>query len=607
MAFTQITEADLKGKGVIGQPAVPGLSVTEMQKSVEQIAREVIIPKFNALSAELDQAEIDRMVHSEEITHIRLNEDDQLEVSRDGGGSFEATASSGHIVLNDAGDPMPQRSRVQFRNAELQDLGGVTVVYVKQGETGATGPQGPQGEKGETGPQGPQGLQGPAGATGATGLTGPQGPRGEQGLVGPQGPQGIQGPRGMTGAQGPAGPQGDTGPTGIQGPQGEPGRDGNSFTLSGLYPSLQALQAAHPAGQAGDAWAVGSQTENTTYIWDVNARAWVDLGPLQGPQGPMGPQGPAGAVGPQGLQGLQGEQGPEGPQGPQGPKGDTGAEGPRGPQGIQGEKGETGPRGLQGETGPTGAQGPQGAQGPKGETGATGPRGEKGEPGVVQSVNGKSAISVVLNAADVGAAPAANGVASYTCSTGGKVHTLTGSGDNIKFVADAAYTAGNTIKVNGTTVTAQTQDGTALATGAWAKGATVVCWRNGTKLTVGGGKAYTPPAYSTSETATGETWIDGKPIYRKVYTGGALNKSTIDLGVNTQIDSILRADFVVVNSTGNQMINPSGFINNLFSVENAWTCSVIFNTATSVLTGAVTAGVSPALTSWTIILHYTKK
>lgn len=219
----------------------------------------------------------------------------------------------------------------------------------------------------------------------------------------------------------------------------------------------------------------------------------------------------------------------------------------------------------------------------------------------VQTVNGQQGPSVTLSPQDVG------GISTYTCTTSGKVHTLTGSGDNIKFVADAAYTAGNTIKVNGTTVTAQTQDGTALPTGAWAKGAAVVCWRNGTKLTVGGSKAYTPPAYSTSETATGETWIDGKPIYRKVYTGGALNKSTIDLGVNTQIDQVLRADFVVVDSTGNQMINPSGFINNLFSVENAWTCSVIFNTATSVLTGAVTEGVSPELTRWTIILHYTKK
>ena len=30
--------------------------------------------------------------------------------------------------------------------------------------------------------------------------------------------------------------------------------------------------------------------------------------------------------------------------------------------------------------------------------------------------------------------------------------------------------------------------------------------------------SYTPPAYSTDEVATGETWIDGKPIYMKTYS-----------------------------------------------------------------------------------------
>ena len=50
MPFKQVTEQDLKGKGVIGQPAVPGLSVTEMQKSVEQAA----IPAHNQLCEELE-------------------------------------------------------------------------------------------------------------------------------------------------------------------------------------------------------------------------------------------------------------------------------------------------------------------------------------------------------------------------------------------------------------------------------------------------------------------------------------------------------------------------------------------------------------------------
>lgn len=53
MAFTKITPDELAGKGVIGQPAVPGLSVEEMQKSVEQIVREVAIPGVNRLVDEL--------------------------------------------------------------------------------------------------------------------------------------------------------------------------------------------------------------------------------------------------------------------------------------------------------------------------------------------------------------------------------------------------------------------------------------------------------------------------------------------------------------------------------------------------------------------------
>ena len=54
MAFTKITPDELTGKGVIGQPAVPGLSVEEMQKSVEQIVREVAIPGVNRLAEELE-------------------------------------------------------------------------------------------------------------------------------------------------------------------------------------------------------------------------------------------------------------------------------------------------------------------------------------------------------------------------------------------------------------------------------------------------------------------------------------------------------------------------------------------------------------------------
>ena len=55
MAFTRITEQDLEGKGVMGQPEVPGLSAAEMQASVEQIVREVAIPGVNRLADELEE------------------------------------------------------------------------------------------------------------------------------------------------------------------------------------------------------------------------------------------------------------------------------------------------------------------------------------------------------------------------------------------------------------------------------------------------------------------------------------------------------------------------------------------------------------------------
>ena len=348
MAFRKITEGDMLGKGNVGRPDTPGVSTAEMQRIMDELPREVLAPIFNENIEELERLELDTAVKSTGIKAIRLNEDKQLETSADGK-TFEATGSSGHLILDALGQAMPQRGRMQFANATVSDTGGVTVVTAQKGETG------------------PQGVQGP---------TGPQGPKGVQGATGPQGAQGIQGPKGPQGETGPAGPTGATGPTGPQGPKGENGADGTSFTVKGIYATLEALQAAHPAGAEGDAWAVGTAAANVVYVWDVDAAAWENLGSLQGPQGPTGPQGPQGAAGDTGPQGATG---PQGPEGPQGQKGDTGATGPTGPQGLQG---------------------PQGEQGP---VGPTGPKGDQGEPGVVQSVNGKSAASILLDANDVGA------------------------------------------------------------------------------------------------------------------------------------------------------------------------------------------------------------
>lgn len=106
-----------------------------------------------------------------------------------------------------------------------------------------------------------------------------QGPQGEQGIQGVQGPEGKQGPIG---------------------PQGQPGADGTSFVVKGRFGTLAELESAHPAGQTGDAYAVGTPEDNTVYLWSADAQAWQDVGSLQGPEGPEGKQGPVGPQGPPG-------------------------------------------------------------------------------------------------------------------------------------------------------------------------------------------------------------------------------------------------------------------------------------------------------------------
>ena len=187
--------------------------------------------------------------------------------------------------------------------------------------------------RGEQGPTGPQGEQGPAGPQGEQGPTGPQG---EQGLTGPQGEQGIQGPIGPEGPEGPQGPKGD---------------DGNSFTIVGIYPTLDELKQAHPTADAGSAYAVGTADDNTVYIYSTDTNSWENIGKIQGPQGEQGPKGDTGAQGPQGPAGKtgpQGEPGPKGDPGPQGEPGEPGLEGPRGPKGDPGEIGPQGPQGPKG-------------------------------------------------------------------------------------------------------------------------------------------------------------------------------------------------------------------------------------------------------------------
>ena len=153
------------------------------------------------------------------------------------------------------------------------------------------------------------------------------------------------------GEQGPAGPQGEPGPEGPPGPKGD---DGNSFTVVGIYPTLDELKQAHPTADAGTAYAVGTADDNTVYIYSTDTNSWENIGKIQGPEGPRGPKGEPGEIGPEGPRGPKGEPGEIGPQGPRGPKGEPGEIGPEGPAGPKGEKGDPG---LEGPVGPQGEQG----------------------------------------------------------------------------------------------------------------------------------------------------------------------------------------------------------------------------------------------------------
>lgn len=67
------------------------------------------------------------------------------------------------------------------------------------------------------------------------------------------------------------------GETGPQGPQGE---TGSGLQILDVYATLADLQSAHPTGQPGDAYQVGSAGNYILYIWSSSQSAWVQAGTL---------------------------------------------------------------------------------------------------------------------------------------------------------------------------------------------------------------------------------------------------------------------------------------------------------------------------------------
>ena len=159
----------------------------------------------------------------------------------------------------------------------------------------------------------------------------------------------------------------------------------------------------------------------------------------------------------------------------------------------------------------------------------------------------------------------------YTCVTSGTNHALTGTGNNIKFVADSDFAEGDTISVNGTAVTAQTQGGETLGDGAWASGAVVICWLNGTTLCFGGGTSFSQNkvVIDTAQFATGEYYknTDGLvyPVYARLYRAPA-STPQMPMDVNNLLkiigfDCIYQNDYL--SATKGDSFSSSGSVNSL--------------------------------------------
>lgn len=285
MSFTKITEADTTNKGVVGLPDTPSLSTMEMQQKFDELATDVIIPKFNNLVDELDGVDIEKRIKSDDVTDIRLNLDNNIEVSTDGGRTYKQTASSGHIIMDGTGRSFPQRSRMQY---------SANVVVTDNPTDNTTFLQVPSGVKGDKGDSAT--IQVGNVSTSPTPFVTNVGSQYDAifdfGI--PQGKDGdsatIQVGTVTSGTSASVSNRGTSSAAIFDFvlPKGEKGDSGTSFQVLGMYPTFAELLAAHPVGNRGDAYAVGDATFNEIYNWNNDTATWDNLGGLKGVKGDDG-------------------------------------------------------------------------------------------------------------------------------------------------------------------------------------------------------------------------------------------------------------------------------------------------------------------------------
>lgn len=284
MSFTKITEGDLANKGVTGLADTPNLSTMEMQQKFDELAKDVIVPKFNELSEELDEKGLEKSTISDDITNFRLDEDGRLQVSTDGGETYGYAGSTGHAIMDGSGTTYPARARMQFSaNVQITDdaVNNKTFLSVA----------GQKGDKGDS-------------ATIRVGTV----EEGESASVENVGssqdaifnfvlPKGDDGDAAtiqvgtVTSGDDPSVNNRGTSSNAIFDfilPKGDKGDPGTGLTLLDVFATYAELVAAHPTGQRGDAYLVGDEEESTVYLWSTKDNAWDDVGTLKGAKGDDG-------------------------------------------------------------------------------------------------------------------------------------------------------------------------------------------------------------------------------------------------------------------------------------------------------------------------------
>ena len=119
----------------------------------------------------------------------------------------------------------------------------------------------------------------------------------------------------------------------------------------------------------------------------------------------------------------------------------------------------------------------------------------------------------------------------------------------------------------------------------WEKLAGLETKEAATAATLAGILPRIPKDYSTSETATGLKWIDGKEIFRLTFSGiGPAEAGTVTLMTNfsydtiIEIDGIVKSNITISNATKQFSIYQQNILYGCAAtnVEQPYTCNVYF-------------------------------